>query len=206
MTFTDIMIDLETLSNKPNGAVVAVGAVFFNPNSGELGEKFEMAIDMADAVRYGQVDGDTLKWWFSQSDGARKAITRGRHTAEQVWSKFYDFVLTHGDKVHPWGNGSSFDITMCQYQFARVLSKGEPWKFWNIQDCRTIKRAADGIVNYTDKLEGVAHSALADAIHQAKYVSAYWQGLRAPLTGRAAAVNKIADSSADDFDLDLDLD
>ena len=199
--FTDLMIDLETLGKRVNAAVVEVGAVFFNPETGELGDRFSEAIDFTDALRYGKADGDTLKWWFKQTSQAQQNLIRGAKSAETVWSKFEKFALLHGKDVHPWGNGATFDISKCEWQFGTVLGREPPWKFWLIQDCRTIKRAANGIVNYNDKLEGVAHSALDDAIHQAKYVSAYWQGLRN--RGNSTAASKPAD---DDLDLDINLD
>lgn len=208
MAFTDLMIDLETLGKRSNSAVVAVGAVFFDPNTGELGETFNGAIEISDAMRFGKVDGDTLKWWLTQSDAARKQLVRGRHTAAEVWGDFYKFALKHGNKICPWGNGASFDISMCDWQFGAVLGKNAPWDFWNVQDCRTIKRVANGIVTYSDKLEGTAHTALDDAIHQAKYVTAYWRGLRRieTLAATVAYIPQPSPTSNDDeedFDLDL---
>ncbi|MGA1831611.1 3'-5' exonuclease [Rhizobium wenxiniae] len=176
--FTDLMIDLETLGNKVNAPIFAIGAVYFNPETGELGETFEGAIDLEDAMRYGKPDGSTIKWWLGQGDSARQKAIRGRHTSVQVFEAFYSFCGKHGSNVCPWGNGATFDISMLEYSFGRILDKTAPWKFWNIQDCRTIKRVAGGIVNYDGQLEGTAHTALDDAIHQAKYVSCYWQGLR----------------------------
>ncbi|MBK0004878.1 3'-5' exonuclease, partial [Erwinia sp. S38] len=35
-----LMIDLETMGNKPNAAIVSIGAVFFEPDSGEIGNTF----------------------------------------------------------------------------------------------------------------------------------------------------------------------
>lgn len=34
------MIDLETMGNKPNAPIVSIGAVLFEPSSGELGGRF----------------------------------------------------------------------------------------------------------------------------------------------------------------------
>ena len=204
MAFTDLMIDLETMGTRANAVVIAVGAVFFNPETGELGDTFDHAIDMADAFRYGRADGDTIKWWLQQSESARKTLIRGRHPAAKVWTEFGKFALRHGKNIKPWGNGASFDISMCDWQFGAVLGEKAPWQFWNVQDCRTIKRLADGIVQYNDKLEGTAHTALDDAIHQAKYVSAYFQGLRKNRHGPNSTVSSIK-QDADDFDLELDL-
>lgn len=196
-----LMIDLETLGTAPNAPVIAIGAAFFDPSTGKLGGTFDAAIDLADAMRYGRADGNTIKWWMGQSEAARKNVTRGRHSAEKVWGMFHTFCLQNGDDVKPWGNGSSFDISICEYAFGRVLDKATPWKFWNVRDCRTIKELADGIVTFNEKLEGTAHTALDDAMHQAKWVSAYWQGLKG--LGKPSPTPAPAKNTAD---LDLDLD
>ena len=178
MKMRHCMIDLETLGTAANAPVIAIGAVFFDPNTGTLGDTFDAAIDVEDAMRYGVMSGSTFKWWLGQSDAARQKVVRGRERAEDVFNRFGTFTLKHGDNVQPWGNGSSFDIAILDHAFPRILNKPAPWKFWNVRDCRTIKELANGIVKYDDKMQGVAHTALDDAIHQAKYVSAYWQGLR----------------------------
>ncbi|MER9833377.1 3'-5' exoribonuclease [Mesorhizobium sp. M0145] len=197
MKFTHLMIDLETMGTAANAPVVAIGAVYFDPDTGTLGETFDAAIDVEDAVRYGRVSGSTIKWWLGQGDAARQKIVRGRHPSQLVFEKFYEFCLKHGDGVKPWGNGASFDITILDYAFGRILDKPAPWKFWNVRDCRTIKELADGIVKFTGTLEGVAHTALDDAKHQAEWVSVYWQGLRKPSAAPAAVITA---SPSDDFD------
>lgn len=111
------MIDLETLGTAANAPVVAIGAVFFDPNTGKLGDQFEVTIDVEDALRYGVMSGSTFKWWMSQGDAARQKVVRGRETAEAAFKQFWNFVLKHGDNVQPWGNGASFDIAILDYAF-----------------------------------------------------------------------------------------
>ena len=130
-------------------------------------------------MRYGVMSGSTFKWWLGQSDAARQKVVRGRERAEDVFSRFGSFAVKHGDNVQPWGNGASFDIAILDHAFPRILNKPAPWKFWNVRDVRTVKELATGIVRFDDKMkQGVAHTALDDAVHQAKWVSTCWQGLR----------------------------
>ena len=179
MRFSHLMIDLETLGTAANAPVVAIGAVFFDPNTGTLGDTFDAAIDVEDAMRYGVMSGSTFKWWLGQSDAARQKVVRGRERAEDVFGRFGSFAMKHGDNVQPWGNGASFDIAILDHAFPRILNKPAPWKFWNVRDVRTVKELATGIVRFDDKMkQGVAHTALDDAVHQAKWVSVCWQGLR----------------------------
>jgi hypothetical protein len=178
MRFTNLMIDLETLGTAVNAPVVALGACYFDPDTGEIGSTFDAAIKLSEAMRYGRASGETFAWWLEQSDEARRKVARGRHESVKVFEAFEKFCLKHGDNVKPWANGSSFDISILEYSFMRILERPAPWKFWNIRDCRTIKELADGIVQFNGERKGVHHSALDDAIFQAEWVSAYWQGLR----------------------------
>lgn len=179
MSFFNLMIDLETLGTAANAPVVAIGAVFFDPMTGQLGDQFEVTIEVEDALHYGVMSGSTFKWWMSQSDAARQKVVRGRESADIAFKMFRNFAMGHGDDVQPWGNGASFDIAILDYAFPRILNKPAPWKFWNVRDCRTIKELATGIVDFDSSMKsGVAHTALDDAISQAKWVSVCWQGLR----------------------------
>ena len=45
-----LMIDLETMGNKPTAPIVAIGAVFFDPKNGELGAEFYVAVNLGSAM------------------------------------------------------------------------------------------------------------------------------------------------------------
>jgi len=192
----DLMIDLETLGTRVNAPIVAVGACFFDINTGKIGKTFDAAMDLAEALRYGRADGDTIKWWLGQSDEARQKVARGRSDPQKVYAAFMDFVRAGGDGIRPWGNGASFDISMLEYSLGRVIEKAPPWKFWDIRDCRTIKHLADAKgLRFNGERKGVHHSALDDAVFQAEWVSFYWQGL----TGKGTAAPPPAVDDDDDL-------
>lgn len=173
-----LMIDLATLGTAFNAPVLAIGAVYFDPDTGDLGDRFYGGIDMADACRYGRPNGDTIRWWLGQSEDARKAVVAGKHPAKHVFEKFQAYCLKGGQNIKPWGNGARFDIAILDYSFPRILDAPPPWKFWNVRDCRTIKDLASKAPAFTETLEGTAHQALDAAVHQAKWVSHYWRYLR----------------------------
>ncbi|WP_284144625.1 3'-5' exonuclease [Serratia marcescens] len=56
-----LMLDLETLGKKPSAPILTIGAVLFNPHSGELGEQFYTAVDLQ-SVMAGKAtpDADTI--------------------------------------------------------------------------------------------------------------------------------------------------
>lgn len=163
-----LMIDLETMGSKPTAPIVAIGAVFFDPQSGELG-----AIP----------DGDTILWWLKQSSEARAAIcTDNTLTISAALSELSTFISRNSENpryLKVWGNGATFDNVIIRASYERA-GKVCPWPFWNDSDVRTIVllgRQLDFDPKVNMPFDGIAHNALADARHQAKYVSAIWQRL-----------------------------
>lgn len=177
-TLNHLMIDIESFGNVYNSAVVSIGAVYFDPWSGNIGPKFYRSIDIADSIRFGRVDGDTLKWWFKQSDDARAAAIAGTQPLGEALSNLEEFY-SKGRNAQPWGNGASFDITILEHAYLQCLRRKAPWDFWNIRDVRTIVELAKGICERPREFgKGTAHNALDDAVHQAAYVSDMWQALK----------------------------
>jgi hypothetical protein len=71
----NVMLDIETLSVSKNAAIISIGAVFFNPATGEMGNEFYQTITRASCEAQGlEVDGDTLQWWSEQSLEARAVL------------------------------------------------------------------------------------------------------------------------------------
>lgn len=70
-----LMIDLETMDNKPTAAITAIGAVLFNPETGEMGETFYRRISLTSSVDYDCTMGaDTVLWWLRQSIEAKTRL------------------------------------------------------------------------------------------------------------------------------------
>ncbi len=164
------MVDLETLGQRFDAPIITVGAVFFDPATGELGPEFYRAVDLDSAIRFGRVSGETLKWWFKQSDAARHAAVDGKEPLDKVLKDFADWYRGVNSKAPIWGNGPTFDITILEDAYWRVFDKEAPWKFWNVRDCRTILELGQAIGYKKPDLKGVAHNALDDARHQAQWV------------------------------------
>jgi len=175
-----IMLDIETMGVSGNAAIMAIGACYFDPSTGEIGDTFHEQVDISSN---GQIDASTVLWWMKQSDEARSKFYNN-HKAEpiqHVLSMFYRFVKP-GCQV--WGNGIAFDNVIIRNAFDHTgCLDPVPWKFWNDRDVRTMVELGQAIGLDPKRdfpFEGIKHDALADAIHQAKYVSAIWQALTGP--------------------------
>ena len=165
----DLMIDLETLGVNNSCPVISIGAVFFDSNSG-LGKSFYKVLNVEEQIssRKRLVDGSTIKWWMGQKDAAQKVFKEGSVSTAQGLQEFVNFIKEHaGDDAKPWGNGSTFDISILE-SILEDYGVEIPWKFYNIRDLRTYKEFVyDGIdLSRT----GTFHNALDDAIYQAEVV------------------------------------
>jgi DNA polymerase III epsilon subunit-like protein len=65
------MVDIETLGTKPSSTILSIGAVFFDIETGELGERFYMNID---PKQDRSIDPSTVMWWMVQSSEARNSL------------------------------------------------------------------------------------------------------------------------------------
>lgn len=184
-----LMIDLETMGKKTNSPIVSIGGVFFDPQSGEIGPEFYTAVSLESAMEQGAVpDGDTILWWMRQSPEARAAICADAVSVTTALIEFSKFIICHADNLKylkVWGNGAIFDNVILRSAFERA-SLPCLWHFSNDHDVRTIVTLGRA-VGFDPKrdmpFEGDMHNALADARHQAKYVSAIWQKLIPPTSG-----------------------
>lgn len=178
-----VMLDLETMGQGSNAAIVAIGAVFFEPTTGEIGASFYQKIDLESAAQYGDIDPSTIVWWLKQSDAARAEITSNDTCT--ITEAIYDFTDWIGqieaiNNRVVWGNGASFDNVILSNAY-KVIKCRKPWRFWNDRDVRTVVELGLTLKKFNPKKEmpfsGTAHNALDDAIHQAKYVSAIYAAL-----------------------------
>lgn len=183
----NVMLDIETLSVSKNAAIISIGAVFFNPATGALGNEFYQTITRASCEAQGlEVDGDTLQWWSEQSFEARAVLWCEKAThivlALQSFSQWILENTIDNQLIEIWGNGASFDCGILDNAFRRCLIK-LPWRYANERDVRTIVSLGRNLLNidpkYAFPFVGTAHNALADAKHQAAYVSHIFQALTA---------------------------
>lgn len=176
-----LMLDIETLGVSLDAPLISIGGVFFDPTTSNIGATFYQVIDLETSLASGAIEPSTLKWWMKQSDFARSVFNDPNSMGlKDTLIEFANFVACSNDPkaVHVWGNGASFDNAIMSSAY-RKQSLKLPWDFRNDRDVRTIVDLAKTLKNIDVKaitqLEGFAHNALNDALHQAAYVSAAFQ-------------------------------
>ncbi|POU43911.1 3'-5' exoribonuclease [Pantoea sp. PSNIH4] len=177
-----LMLDLETMGNGPYAPVISIGATFFEPKTGAIGEDFSVNVSLESSMRYrARPDASTILWWMEQSADARQSLTTETASLPDALTWLSEFISKHANPrfVQVWGNGASFDCVILRNSYA-LAGIEVPWQWWNDRDVRTVVELGKAI-KFDPKrdmpFEGTRHNALADAIHQAKYVSAIWQKL-----------------------------
>ncbi len=183
--YVHVMVDLETMGKKHNAPIVAIGAVVFDPATGSIGESFYKVVCLESSVNWGAViDPSTVIWWLKQPSEARSAsVNDDAIPLLDALLQFREFVSDNvaggSKKAQVWGNGASFDNSILRSSYD-CIAEDYPWEYWNDRDVRTMVELGHAI-NYEPQkaipFEGERHNALADAIHQARYVSAIWQRL-----------------------------
>lgn len=179
--YGNVMIDLETLSTHTNAAIIEIGAVEFNKYTGDIGERLNIIINPSDWCKNERhADGNTIQWWMKQSKQAIERFTTQQKNIEylnldKALERLKYFINDCGNydeeqSVVVWGNGSTMDITILQSAYEHFNMK-LPWKYWSINDVRTIVDLNPSIKEHCKFTEGIKHSAVSDCLHQIKYLT-----------------------------------
>ena len=158
-----VMIDIETMGNKPGCAVVSIGALEFYPEAGVIGETFHFSVNLTDALLHGlTIDQGTVKWWGNQSPEAKRAITDNPTTLKSALHLLTQFLHCPETHVIPknmpiWCRGTSFDPVMLDAAFA-AAGMTAPWQYWQWRDMRTLLKVCEEYKGYVEpKRTDTAH-------------------------------------------------
>jgi hypothetical protein len=144
------MIDLETLSTKPNATILTIGGVKFDPYTRvEPSQGLYHRIDVDSQVVMGRDDRIDLKYFIKQLN---------------KWCVGVDVF---------WCQGPLFDYAILQNFYAQ-MQVPVPWNFWQIRDSRTLGSLVPRDPN--EKRTGL-HNALDDCYFQARKVQQIFQQL-----------------------------
>lgn len=172
---THVMIDLETLGTDPDAAIVAVGAVKFEPmdKSVEL-DSFYAIIDAESCMPFKfSMSAGTVAWWMHPERAAARKIFHADERVDIVTALDALAQWFGPDSLPVWGNGATFDnvILRTAYEKTGLIC---PWRFYHDRCYRTVKNFAPHVDMHR---EGTHHNALDDAVSQAKHLQAIVENL-----------------------------
>lgn len=161
----DVMVDIETLGTMPGSAILSIGAVAFDAETGEFGASLLAQINPIFAVNAGlTVDPKTMVWWMQQGDEARSEAFGGALDLLSALTYFSTFIGTE-QPLRLWAKPPSFDLVLLEAAYA-VARQEVPWHYRSPRCVRTIMDVAG--LEYGHTLP--AHTALDDAKAQAGIV------------------------------------
>lgn len=165
-----IMLDLETMGNGSNAAIISIGAARFDTDTGITGT-FHCRVSLASSIEQGGVvDASTVEWWMKQSDEARgKVLEVPRSTIEVALTLFSEWA-TRGRKEaidEIWGCGATADNVWLTNAYRRA-GLDKPWSYKADRCYRTIRDMFSSV--QPEEFVGVQHDALDDAKNQASHL------------------------------------
>lgn len=169
------MIDIETLSTRPNAHILSIGMVTITPLLTEPDEKLNQSFySVVSPIQDRHIDPITVQWWmqdpqrefFPEQKTANSPLTEVLYSLNSVVRRIVAYYgkTFKGDDVEFWAKGTDFDYKILA-EAHESLGIEIPWKYNSIRDCRTLfKRFPE--VN-KDLVNPYAHSAFWDAKFQA---------------------------------------
>lgn len=160
MTQQHICLDLETLSTKPNAAILSIGAVKFDVERG-IYDTFYQNV-MTGKLNVYSYEVSTMQWWLQQSQEARDSVQGNQVFLQEGLEKFLSWI---GDteKFLFWSM-ENFDAPIIQFALETEIGTEGKLPFRNFRDYRTIK---DLLKLEYPPFEGIKHNALDDARNEA---------------------------------------
>ncbi len=181
MPARNVVLDLETLSTRPNAVVATLGAVLAE---GDCTNTLQIAIQMQPQFDDGKrhVEADTVKWWMREEQRAGRnrmldmqnmgAVTP--YQACKVLDSWFGTLLTNpNDDVLIWGNGANFDNPILHGLGLDYGYQWVNWKWRNDRCYRTLRRLMPAWVLADDVLPKIAHDPVEDARAQAINLQRY---------------------------------
>jgi hypothetical protein len=166
-----MMIDLETFGVGERAAIVQMGVCVFDPRPGPPSVVWtrQWNIHLKSSIALGgEIDEDALMWWMKQSEEARMSVSAPNLGILEAISNLKGLYHIHGCEA-VWSHGSCFDIAILNGYYRRAGMES-PWPYHAVRDTRTLYDLADYRPSRV-----VAHTAMADAVAQARDVQAAYE-------------------------------
>lgn len=179
-----VMVDIETLSVKPDAAILSIGACTFYLDKSDIEDTFYVNISPASNDQAGRdISADTISWWFQQEPAALAALGDNPTPLKLALASFGRWATNQPTKVtEVWANDPDFDIVIlkqaCEavktpwpffFSLNRSVRTASAWAFPQPEDLAEAKASTLG--------QGTRHNALDDAVQQAKLIQLAYQRL-----------------------------
>lgn len=142
MSSKHFMLDIETLSTAVNAAVLSIGAVEFDPFSGEIKNEFYHELRL-DQQNHRKIDIGTVQWWVKQVTLDVKKADIFRHTnttpVRNALILLKEFL--GDDEKSIWACDPDFDCAILSNLYVEYQLP-TPWKYYEPKSVRTVRELA----------------------------------------------------------------
>ena len=157
-----VAVDIETLSRRASGVVVAVGLAAFTVQGGLL-RTAQMPLDITQQIIDGRdSDPETLKWWGRQSETVRRQLEEAKSSLAlhpAAFTGWFQSQIRDMNVCAVYGYGSDFDNAMLQ-DLCLQYSQPAPWHY-RLNRCGRTILAGRKLIGLG---EGEQHVASEDAV------------------------------------------
>lgn len=167
--FTDVMVDIETTGTQPNrSAMIQLAAVKFNLDARTVSpQMFDRSLVIPPWRGW---DEDTREWWAKQPDTLYKIVANSEDP-KVVMSDFTHWAMQPGGQLRFWAKPTTFDF-MFVSSYLRDYDLPQPFSYRDANDMNSYLRGlyapADIDRNDEPTMNGMAHDAIFDVLHQIK--------------------------------------
>jgi hypothetical protein len=174
----DVMLDLETLSTRPESVILTIGAVKFDPWGDDVDTEHGLyhRVNVDEQLTLDRhVQEETVQWWGKQPPEVfEEAMGESNRVGLETMCADLNRFLVGVNNI--WCQGPAFDIVILENLY-RQLVKPTPWQFWQIRDSRTLF-GTHGDPRSKDRK--AAHNALMDCYYQAIGVQEIYKKVQVP--------------------------
>lgn len=163
------MLDIETLSTRPNAVIFEVGIALFDPTrpSADIDSVHCFAIPIDGAQEERDISSDTLLFWSGQDMFAEKLEASRRASYEWTENQIVSLLRP---AAAVWGYGSDFDNVILRSYLTDCagFEDNELWPYYKNRCFRTLVNLYDPTKMLRPKKND--HDAARDALNQAKWM------------------------------------
>lgn len=173
-----VMIDIETLSHKPDACIIQIGAVSFDRNG--IKEQRQWDIEPPVNSNSGSITLQSVLWWAKEDPKLLATIANSPnkvplHQALDELSSMFPVGDKGTNRTRVWANAPSFDCVILRSAYNN-MGMDTPWMFFNELCFRTIGHLYTAV--HGEKFKNVrernktgnSHDALSDAVSQANAI------------------------------------
>lgn len=178
-----LSVDIETMGGPPKGALISIGACYFDIRTGNIGNQFSCNVSLGSSIAAGmKTDERTIEWWNKESNTEALMLTRlNTVPLSHALMGFMDWIAENRKQPMMWGNGSTFDniildeaFKLCELPFPSHYRQWRDMRTWTQELGKDLLGLKKKDFLHLEE-DWQAHVALDDAIRQARIISEIYQ-------------------------------